>query len=436
VLQAVQAAWLSLVADLDVRPEAVAGARAGAAAKTFLRQGLCRTAAAAAADVRAAHALGGDADPRVGGLPELGRAFGAGEVSREHVDVAVRAMRRIPRHLLARSMPDPDSSNSNSENPDGAGDSDSAGGAGGGVAGEVDVDGSGVRMVSGGEVVDAFVTEQARGFDPQQTDRLARHLLAALDPDGAETFDPQAVERRELTLATDSTGMVITRGQLDAAAGASFTAAIQHFSAPDPTRQEMASDGSTVQVVDPRTPRQRRADALGIISRIALASAKTEIRGGEPPRIVIHTNVQQVRDALQRKQNASIPPQPNRASSLRTRGAGPEPNSAEPDSPELDSAGPDSAGPDSAGPIALGRLSLGRAAQNPAALGPGALGPAMLNPSSTIAQSLLPKAASPGAAVAMPPGVVVVAMARAAGANSSPPDYWNSTSATPSCRRH
>src|SRR3954462_11763856 len=53
VLQAMHAAWLSLVADLDCRPEAVPRARAGTVAQTFLRAGLRRTAEQAAADVRA-----------------------------------------------------------------------------------------------------------------------------------------------------------------------------------------------------------------------------------------------------------------------------------------------------------------------------------------------------------------------------------------------
>src|SRR5688572_8932742 len=90
-LQAAEAAYLEHLLELDSRPDAVPGARPGRVAVTFARHKLRRSRAAA--DVRAAHAL---ADQ----VPMLGQALAAGEVSREHVDVAVRALRQIPRHLL------------------------------------------------------------------------------------------------------------------------------------------------------------------------------------------------------------------------------------------------------------------------------------------------------------------------------------------------
>ena len=68
----------------------MAGARPGKVAATFLRERLRRSRAAA--DVAAAHALDEE-------LPRLGEALAAGEVSREHVDIAVRTLKRIPQHL-------------------------------------------------------------------------------------------------------------------------------------------------------------------------------------------------------------------------------------------------------------------------------------------------------------------------------------------------
>src|ERR1700733_2928010 len=104
LLQQTHALWLGLVADLDSRPDAVPKARAGSTAKTFLMHKLHRTATQATADVRAAHTLASDANPATGGLPHLGEAFTAGDVSREHVDVATRVLQRIPKHLFSKTF--------------------------------------------------------------------------------------------------------------------------------------------------------------------------------------------------------------------------------------------------------------------------------------------------------------------------------------------
>jgi hypothetical protein len=92
---AVQAAVLGTVRDLDDRPEAVPGARVGTTAATFLVHKVRVSPGQAHRDVAAAHAI----DPDRGELPRLGAALAAGEVSRAHVDVAVRAVTRIPSHL-------------------------------------------------------------------------------------------------------------------------------------------------------------------------------------------------------------------------------------------------------------------------------------------------------------------------------------------------
>jgi hypothetical protein len=120
--------------------------------------------------VAAAHAI----DPDGGQLPQLGAALARGEVSRAHVDVAVRAVTRIPGHLTRA----------------------------------VDEDG-----VSGAERMDAFLTEHSRVLAPAATDQLARQLLATLDPNGSDRFDPAAYERRGLWHAVDGTGMLVGRFQ-------------------------------------------------------------------------------------------------------------------------------------------------------------------------------------------------------------------------------
>ena len=51
-------------------------------------------------------------------------------------------------------------------------------------------------------------------------------MLATLDPDGSDRFDPAAFERRGLHCAVDATGMLVGRFQLDPAAAASVKAAL------------------------------------------------------------------------------------------------------------------------------------------------------------------------------------------------------------------
>jgi hypothetical protein len=227
VRSAAEAVYLKTVLDLDTRQDAVAGARPGKVAVTFLRQRLRRTRAAA--DVAAAHALEGK-------LPRLGDALAAGEVSREHVDVAVRTMKRIPQHLRDQKQ----------------------------------------------DQIDDWVTGVSKEFAPAQTDGLARRLLEVLDPDGSDTFDPHAVDRRELTITRDATGMVLIRGQLDAGSAAPLLAAMDHLSAPWPR-----DDQDTLPILDTRTKAQRNADALTLIARLALGAMD---KGSEidRPRVSIH----------------------------------------------------------------------------------------------------------------------------------------------------
>ena len=237
-LQAAEARFLDAVAALDARAGSVPGVRRGREAVTFLREALRRSSAAA--DVAAARALTGD-------LPSLGKALAVGQVSRAHVDVAVRTLRQIPQHL------------------------------------QVDLG-----------RVDPWFTETASALPPLQTDQAAKGLLLYLDPEGSRSFDPMAVERRELSVAVDGTGMVVLRGQLDPAAGAAFAAVLDRFSAPVPSDPVSG-------VADPRSKRQRQADALGVMAGLAWETHQENhqenpehpgrVRGrGEmaKPRVVIH----------------------------------------------------------------------------------------------------------------------------------------------------
>ena len=248
---AVEAAYLHVLSQFDQSDLVVPGVphRVGFA---FLTQALNFSAGQAGADVAAARALDptgagiepnpepadGDGCPAplgVGeGMPRLAAALATGSVTRAHVDVAVRCLGRVPQHLVNR----------------------------------VDEDG-----VSGRQKIDEFLTAQSLQHSPTTTDRLARQLLATLDPDGSERFDPLAYQRRHLSLINDGTGMTMLRGLLDPESAALVRAALQHFKTltaqrPDP------SDGDEPQqslpIRDERTPGQRNVDALTALCRAAL----------------------------------------------------------------------------------------------------------------------------------------------------------------------
>jgi hypothetical protein len=218
----VQAAYLAAVRDLDTRPDAVPGARAGDVAKTYLIHRGRVSPAQANTDLTAARAT----DPDNGHLPALGAALADGQASRAHVDVAAKALHRIPQRILTA------------------------------------VDDHGTP---GARKIDAFLTEHARQLCPRTIDHLATRLLDVLDPTRTDRYDPDAYTRRRLSSATDTTGMLVGRFQLDPAGGAALKAALDLHAAPTPT----TSDGQQTLISDDRTPGQRYADALVAIARQA-----------------------------------------------------------------------------------------------------------------------------------------------------------------------
>jgi hypothetical protein len=90
-----------------------------------------------------------------------------------------------------------------------------------------------------------------------------------VDPDGPEP--EEAFERRELTLS-NLRGMVMVRGRLDPEGGAAACEAIDAL---------MRPPGPD----DPRTPAQRRADALVDLARGALAHSELPTVGGTRPQV-------------------------------------------------------------------------------------------------------------------------------------------------------
>ncbi len=278
----VDAGYLHLLAALDDRLDAVPGAATGKNGVTFLIHVGNLAPARAGKDVRAAHALdlGGagitpaqahDADPAGQGLPRMGAALAAGEVSVEHVDVAVGCLGRIPSQVLT----------------------------------EIDPHG-----VSCAARVDAFLTEHAKLVSPPTLRQIAGQLIAVLTPDAEDTYDPKAYERRYVSWGQDSAGMLIGSFALDPVAGARFWTtleAIMKTQRVDPhahttsgavveaTGEKEAGVQETLPLRDERSLGQRRADALDQLCRDFLHGSSPTASGTQ---VLIVATPGQLADAL------------------------------------------------------------------------------------------------------------------------------------------
>ncbi len=249
-----EAAYLHLLRTFDTRPDAVPGAAAGTIGATHLIHTCHLDPFQAHRDVKAARTVdvdGAGVTPGVAdtasttstGLPRLGAALAAGTTSRAHLDAATRCLSRIPKHLLD----------------------------------DVDPDGW-----SGAARVDAYLADQAKVLSARDVARLGEQLLALLDPDGQDTFDPDAHTRRELTFHTDTTGMLVGRFALDPAAGSLLRAAINALvkngmNQPDPG--ESPDSQPQLPLPEDRNPTQRRADALTDLARAYLHGSGSDTAG-------------------------------------------------------------------------------------------------------------------------------------------------------------
>ncbi len=248
----IEAARLALVRESVAREE---GPHQGRLTRRLLLRRCHATAARAHADVANAALIAVDGD-----LPSLGAALAAGQVAREHVDVARRCLERIPRHLVARC----------------------------------------------GALIDQTLTQHARDWNPRDSAGLAEHVLARLAPDAGDRYDPESVTRRQLHTGFDSTGMLLVRGQLDPVSGAKFKSVLDHLANLDRALDAPGGDAeqSALTIPDLRTSGQRTADAF---SRMVDLAAEQLARGSgaDPethrpraaravPRIVVTTTPDQL----------------------------------------------------------------------------------------------------------------------------------------------
>jgi hypothetical protein len=228
VKAAADSVYLSLLATLQSRPEAVPGAAPGGAAVTFLAEGLRASRGRAARDVRASVAVASG----TGSMPALAAAFAGGEITREHVDVAVAAVNKLPAAVKRLTSED---------------------------------------GTTGLQVLDGLVTEQAKTGQPGTVDRLGKDLLMVMDPDRACRLDEDAVQRRGGSHMVDYSGMHLFRFALDPATGAQVMPIFAAYAKPAPAGPGEGEDGQEVLFPDRRSHSQRMADAFAGIVRDAAA---------------------------------------------------------------------------------------------------------------------------------------------------------------------
>jgi len=144
---------------------------------------------------------------------------------------------------------------------------------------------------------------EAKTFGPDDLGRLGERVLEHVAPELVEQLALSALERaeriaydkRELTI-TDiaGTSKVRIHGLMDREAAAHLRAAIDPLSAPRPTED----------APDPRTPGQRRADALVDVCKLVNECGELPENGGDRPQVVVTIDYQQLRNGVRAKQGA------------------------------------------------------------------------------------------------------------------------------------
>lgn len=242
-------AYLKVVALVDKRGAARCsgiGAQTTAGLLKAVAGVLPGRAKADVADARALHGensgsgLSPESSFSAGPLADMSELLAAGEVSIGHVDTAVRTLTKVPEQLLNAAMPP---SEDECSNP-----------------------GDSTEQQTVRQRICKYFAETAPTTSPEKLRRLGKHLVEVLDPDADDHFDPDAFNRRSMTMSRDFAGMVFGTYQLDAAAGAALRAILDPLAAPRPTQRD--ADGSVL-VQDTRTAEQRRADALCELAAVA-----------------------------------------------------------------------------------------------------------------------------------------------------------------------
>ncbi|MDQ6938151.1 MAG: HNH endonuclease, partial [Actinomycetota bacterium] len=128
------------------------------------------------------------------------------------------------------------------------------------------------------EAVEAFLVEQAPGFDACALAGIARRLSDTLDPDGTLTEAADHHRRRQVRLRARPDGSGELSGHLTASCLAHLQAILDPLAAPSP-----AADGRA----DPRSAGQRQHDAVEAVARRLLRSDTLPTSGGTPATVLL-----------------------------------------------------------------------------------------------------------------------------------------------------
>ncbi|MGN6300056.1 MAG: DUF222 domain-containing protein [Angustibacter sp.] len=131
-----------------------------------------------------------------------------------------------------------------------------------------------------------LLIEYAPALSPRDFDRLVTELRHTLDPlaDDRLAKDEKAQQRRRnFVMVTDASGMTFVEGLLTKECGAALKTALDAWSAPMP-----AADGT----LDPRSPGQRRHDALQMLAETALSTDEVPTSHGSPTRLIVRVTAE------------------------------------------------------------------------------------------------------------------------------------------------
>lgn len=204
----------------EVTGRGLAQAHGARSVASFARQALRISVREASARVRAAAAAGPrtalTGEPLPAEFPVVAAAQAAGELSPAHARIVVRTV---------QALPDP-------------------------VRDEHE------------DAVEEFLVAQARIFDPDTLTVLARRLTDTLDPDGVLKDTAHRRRHRDLTLRVRPDGSSHLDGELTSELTEHLQTLFDTLARPTPATTDQTPDGTSVPVRDPRTPGQRRHDAL------------------------------------------------------------------------------------------------------------------------------------------------------------------------------
>jgi hypothetical protein len=134
--------------------------------------------------------------------------------------------------------------------------------------------------------MEAALVEAASILSLRELRRAVAHWSQAVDWHGALGDAERARERRRLHVSSTLGGTVRVDGDLDPDTGQTLLAAL---------RAVLDAEAHGPEVEDPRTPAQRRADALGEICRRWLDGSERPSVGGERPHVTVMVDI----DALE-----------------------------------------------------------------------------------------------------------------------------------------